>query len=223
MNHRPHFLRGLLFVLLPLLILLTAVVLWAFHVESIESTQPVPLPSLKTVHPDATVPDASAEDVSNGTSATPISAFHSKTIDAHLARLEAERLAAEKAAAEKAEAERLAAEKAAADKAAAEKAEAERLAAEKAAAEKAAADAAAAAAAAKKKYEIVYHGMMDRVDGSLLAFIENKTDGTTFYYQKGEPFLFGTIQDIHSRSVTLQVGTVMHELTINEPTILEEP
>ena len=205
MIHRPRHLQRLLYILVPVFLLLAGLAMWTLHIESIESTHAVPLPSIKSAGqlPAPTNVDAAIDAAS--TSAPPINAFHSKTIDAHIARLEAERIAAEKAAAEKA------------------------------AAEKAAAEAAAAAAAAavpvveapapppKKQYELVYHGMMDRVDGTLLAFIENRTEGTTFYYQQGDVILHGTLQAIHPRSITLQFGAEMRDIIVNEPAMIEAP
>lgn len=198
-----HFVATLL---VGILIAVAGLTLWSFHHESIESTVPVPLPAIESAASlETAVAPATLEIPVEAVVGEPApDAFHSPLIDAHLAKLEAERLAAEKAAAEKAEAERLAAEKAAADAAAA-------------AAAAAATPPAQPEPLPKKEVELLYRGMMTRVDGTLLAFIENRTDGTTFYYESGATFLNGSITAIHPRLVTLQLGETVIELGLNTP------
>jgi hypothetical protein len=207
MNRRSHALTKALYILVPVLIALALLILWSFYVET-TGTSVVTVPTTTHYAVPITAVPTNTEIDSTATSTRSLNAFHSKTIDEHLARLAAERLEAEKAAAEKAEAERLAAERAAA---------------ELAAASSSTSSVVTPPAAITQQHDIVYRGMMNRIDGTLLAFIEDKTDATTLFYKQGDSIFNGIVTNVQAQSIVVLFEGTNQILMVNIPTPIVVP
>jgi len=75
----------------------------------------------------------------------------------------------------------------------------------------------------KETVKLVYHGMLKRPDGRILAWLEDSTSGKSFFYARGEKTADMTIERIRETELVVRQpdGSIV-KIQINEPVSFEE-